>query len=204
MAVTTATESPARPGSIQAAVLPLAVAATAAVVLATFPRAADTGEWARFIALALVGVSAHAFIARADRARAGHGAAVLVLPAGAVLLPLDLLVSLALVVSVPRWVAWPRAPRLTRLSELATEVAAATLAWLAAAGRRGAGVGVPRRGSRLGARGHGGLRSVRGDGPAFSSSSVEDSRAACRALRRSASVPSSCSRHWEPRWRPCA
>jgi diguanylate cyclase (GGDEF)-like protein len=124
-----------RPGGIQAAILPLAVAATVAVVvLATFARAASTGEWARFIGLALVGVSAHAFIARADRARAGHGAAVLVLPAGAVLLPLDLLVSLALVVSLPRWVAWPRAPRLTRLSELATEVAAATLAWLAAAG----------------------------------------------------------------------
>ena len=54
------------------------------------------------------------------------------LPAGAVLLPLDLLVSLALVISVPRWVVWPRAPRLTRLYELATEVAAATMAWLAA------------------------------------------------------------------------
>ena len=131
--MTTATESAARPGSVQAAVLPLAVAATAAVLLATFARAASADEWARFIGLALLGLSAHAFIARADRARAGHGAAVLVLPAGAVLLPLDLLVSLALVISVPRWVVWPRPPRLTRLYELATEVVAATLAWLASA-----------------------------------------------------------------------
>ncbi len=112
--------------------LPLAVVAAAAGLLATFARTATAGDLARFACLALLGLSAHAFIARADRARAGHGAAVVVLPAGAVLLPLDLLVSLALVISVPRWL-WPRAPRLTRAVELATEVAASIVSWLTAA-----------------------------------------------------------------------
>jgi diguanylate cyclase (GGDEF)-like protein/putative nucleotidyltransferase with HDIG domain len=146
VAVTTAPESTAAPypgkraatpittaaRGVEAAVLPLAIAAAAACLLATFARTATAGELARFCGLALLGLSAHAFIARADRARAGHGAAVVVLPAGAVLLPLDLLVSLALVVSVPRSL-WPRAPRLTRAVELATEVAAAIASWLTAA-----------------------------------------------------------------------
>jgi diguanylate cyclase (GGDEF)-like protein/putative nucleotidyltransferase with HDIG domain len=101
-------------------------------MLATFARAATAGELARFTGLALLGLSAHAFIARADRVRAGHGAAVVVLPAGAVLLPLDLLLSLALVISVPRWV-WPRAPVITRAFELITEVVASITSWLTAA-----------------------------------------------------------------------
>ena len=112
--------------------LPLAIAAAAAGVLAIFARAASAAEIARFAGLALLGLSAYALIARADRARAGHGAAVVVLPAGAVLLPLDLLVSLALVIAVPRWL-WPRAPRLTRAVELVSEVVASTAAWLTAA-----------------------------------------------------------------------
>jgi diguanylate cyclase (GGDEF)-like protein/putative nucleotidyltransferase with HDIG domain len=117
---------------VEAAVLPLAFAAAAAGLLAMFARTATAGELARFSCLALLGLSAYGFIARADRSRAGHGAAVIVLPAGAVLLPLNLLVSLALVISVPRWL-WPRAPRLTRAVELATEIAASIASWLTAA-----------------------------------------------------------------------
>jgi diguanylate cyclase (GGDEF)-like protein/putative nucleotidyltransferase with HDIG domain len=145
VAVTTAPESRATPDpgkraftpittaarGVEAAVPPLAFAAAAAGLLATFARTATAGELARFSCLALLGLSAYAFIARTDRSRAGHGAAVIVLPAGAVLLPLDLLVSLALVISVPRWL-WPRAPRLTRAVELATEIAASIAAWVTA------------------------------------------------------------------------
>jgi diguanylate cyclase (GGDEF)-like protein/putative nucleotidyltransferase with HDIG domain len=101
-------------------------------LLAIFARAASAAELARFVGLAVLGLSAYALIARADRRRAGHGAAVVALPAGAVLLPLDLLVPLALVISVPRWL-WPQAPRLTRAVELGSEVVASIASWLTAA-----------------------------------------------------------------------
>ena len=67
----------ARVRGVEAAVLPLAFAAGAAGMLAAFARAGNRrGSWARFAGLAILGLSAHCLIARADRIRAGHGAAV--------------------------------------------------------------------------------------------------------------------------------
>ena len=71
--------------------------------------------------------------------------------------------------------------------------------------RRGAGIGAPRRGSRLGARGNSGLRGVRGDRPVVvSPRQSKTHEQAVMQVRRSASVPSSSSRRWELRWRPSA
>ena len=199
----TRSRGPAR--GIEAAVLPLAVAAAAAGLLAIFARAASAAELARFAGLALLGLSAYALIARADRGRAGHGAAVVALPAGAVLLPLDLLVSLALVISVPRWL-WPHAPRLTRAVELASEVVASIASWLTAAAAHALAMVVLDGEGAWALAGMVACATFVGDGPAFGLRRRRSSRAGCRicVLPRSASARSSCSQRWELQSRPCA
>ncbi len=112
--------------------LPLGVLVAAVVALAS-AREPSAEDWARFSGLAVLGLLAQAFISRADRAGSGHAAAVAVLPAGAILLPLDLLVTLAFVLSIPRWVMQRRVPIRARAFGFATEVVASIAAWIASA-----------------------------------------------------------------------
>jgi diguanylate cyclase (GGDEF)-like protein len=113
----------------------LPLVATVAVLVLTVLSARDAShtEWGRFVGLVLLGLLAYGLIARADPARSGHASAVVVLPAAVVLLPLDLALSVALVLSVPRLILSPHMLVRQRALEVGTEIGAAIASALTAA-----------------------------------------------------------------------
>ena len=113
--------------------LPFA-ASVAAVALTVFSgRDASPAEWARFTGLVLLGLLSYGLIARADPARSGHASATVVLPAAVVLLPLDLALSVALLLAIPRLLFAPHMLVRARAFEAGTELAAAVASALASA-----------------------------------------------------------------------
>jgi diguanylate cyclase (GGDEF)-like protein len=116
-----------------ALLLPIATSVAVLALTVLSGRDASPTEWARSAGLVLLGLLAYGLIARADPARPGHASATLVLPAAVVLLPLDLALSVALVLAVPRLLFAPHMLARARALEAGTEVAATLASALAAA-----------------------------------------------------------------------
>ena len=116
---------------VAALLLPFAASVAAFGLTAISGRDASATEWARFAALVFLGLLSYGLIARADPARAGHASATIVLPAAVVLLPLDLALSVALLVAIPRLLFAPHMLVRARSLEAGTELVAAASSALA-------------------------------------------------------------------------
>ncbi|MER3409353.1 MAG: hypothetical protein C4306_04435, partial [Thermoleophilia bacterium] len=92
-----------------------------------------SGRWFPFLVLVLFGIAAQTLVEQADRERAHRVAVVVVLAAGALLLPPEQVALAAFFLYLPRWLKMLEGPWQAHARELFTDLGGGMAAWGAAA-----------------------------------------------------------------------